>query len=317
MRVPLLEVTDLIVAHHPVTLDRVPVRRADVVERLRASGDPRGARLAATLPVRADGLHLDDEAVDRRLVAVHTELQRLSEELRIGDRLTHLLRPLLAALRGAGSTPPGGRIRVVDIGCGLGYLVRWLAAHDALGDDVDLIGVDLHGALVDEAARLARAEGLRCRFERADAFRLDEPATVYVSTGLIHHFRGPDLAAFFAAQAGPGTAAFCHYDIAATGLAPIGAWVFHRARMRDPLGRHDGVVSARRAHDDATLLAAAASAAPLVPLLYEPRERSNPFCTTLRPVLGVRPELVAPLRGELGRAARRLVGLGAGAEVGA
>ncbi|MEV6209009.1 class I SAM-dependent methyltransferase [Kitasatospora sp. NPDC051914] len=303
--VPLLEISDLVVVRDPVTAERLPVRKDGVVAELLAAGDRRGARIAAAMPA-VDGV-LDPLAVDRRLVAVHTELQRLSEELRIGDRLADLLVPLLAAVRAerADAAP----LRVVDIGCGLGYLVRRLAADGRLGADVELVGVDLNAALVTEAERLARDEELPCRFVHGDAFRLPEPATVYVSTGLLHHIRGAALEAFFAAQAGPGTAAFCHFDIAANSLAPIGAWVFHRARMRDPLGRHDGVVSAQRAHGDAELLQAAAHAGPLVPLLYEPRGRSNPFCTTLRPVLGVRPELEAPFRAALGpRGSARLVG---------
>ncbi|MFI6640169.1 class I SAM-dependent methyltransferase [Streptomyces sp. NPDC050504] len=317
----LLEISDLVIDHDPVTHERRPVPREAVVARLAAAGDRRGARIAATLPCAPDGT-LDPDAVDRRLVAVHTELQRLSEELRTGDRITALLRPLLDALRAGGH----GRIRIVDVGCGLGYLVRWLAASGALGataagatgadvpgadgtraDGVELIGMDFNAALVAEAARLARAEDLPCRFERGDAFAIGggdagggAAATVYVSTGVLHHFRGPDLDAFFAAHSAPGTAAFVHYDIAVTPLAPIGAQVFHRARMRDPLGRHDGIVSARRAHDDATLLRAARHAEGLVPLLYEPRRLSNPFCTTLRPVIGVRPELRGPLRAALG-----------------
>ncbi|RVU27843.1 class I SAM-dependent methyltransferase [Streptomyces antnestii] len=302
----LLEISDLVVDHDPGTRERLPVRRGDVVARLTAAGDRSGARIAAGLACDDAG-HLDPLAVDRRLVAVHTELQRLSEELRLGDRIAELLGPLLAVIRAAGSAD--GPLRVVDVGCGLGYLVRWLAASGVLGPDVDLVGVDFNAALVREAERLARAEGLPCRFVRGDAFALDEPATVYVSTGVLHHFRGSDLDAFFAAQATRGTAAFCHFDIAATGLAPIGAWVFHRARMRDPLGRHDGVMSARRAHDDDTLLTAAAHADGLVPLMYEPRGRSNPFCTTLRPVIGVRPELLSPLRAALGPGpSGRLVG---------
>ncbi|OSP28995.1 methyltransferase type 11 [Streptomyces sp. 13-12-16] len=202
------------------------------------------------------------------------------------------------------STTP---VPLVDIGCGLGYLVRWLAATNALGTDVELVGVDLDAALVGEADRLARAEGLTCRFVRGNAFDLPEAATVYVSTGVLHHFRGPALAEFFQAQASSPAYAFCHFDIAATPLAPIGAWIFHRARMRNPLGRHDGVVSARRAHSDGTLLRAAAVPG-IRALLYEPRGTANPFCTTLRPVIGVRPQLEAPLRRALGRDARRIVG---------
>ena len=81
---PLLEISDLVVARDPVTAERLPVRREDVVAELLAAGDRRGARIAAAMPA-VDGV-LDPLAVDRRLVTVHTELQRLSEELRIGDR---------------------------------------------------------------------------------------------------------------------------------------------------------------------------------------------------------------------------------------
>lgn len=299
-----LEISDLITAIDPHGGHRLPVRRAEVIQRLRESGDERAAGIVARLPADQDGV-LDPHAVDRLLISVHTELQRLSEELRIGERLLHLLGPLFTAIRTATGQP--GPYRLVDVGCGLGYVVRWLAATNALGPDVELVGVDLDAALVGEADRLARAEGLDCRFVHGNAFDLAEAATVYISTGVLHHFRGAALAGFFRAQAASPALAFCHFDIAATRLAPIGAWVFHRARMRHPLGRHDGVVSAQRAHSDETLLRAAAVPG-IRPLLYEPRGAVNPFCTTLRPVLGVRPHLEAPLRQALGRAARRLVG---------
>ncbi|MEU8921429.1 class I SAM-dependent methyltransferase [Kitasatospora sp. NPDC048545] len=305
LRVRQLEISDLITAVDPRDGRRLPVLREDVVRQLREGGDERAARIVAGLPADRDGA-LDPVAVDRLLVSVHTELQRLSEELRIGDRLVHLLGPLFTAIRAADGGRPGP-YRLVDIGCGLGYLVRWLAATGALGPDVELVGVDLNAALVGEADRLARAEGLDCRFVHGNAFELPEAATVYVSTGVLHHFGADALGEFFRAQAASPALAFCHFDIAATGLAPIGAWVFHRARMRHPLGRHDGVVSAQRAHPDEVLLRAAAVPG-MRALVYEPRGLSNPFCTTLRPVIGVRPELEAPLRQALGRRARRLVG---------
>ncbi|MFB8027445.1 class I SAM-dependent methyltransferase [Streptomyces sp. NPDC056465] len=300
----LLEISDLITAVDPHDGHRLPVRRSEVIRRLREGGDERAVRIVARLPVDEDGV-LDPDTVDRVLVRVHTELQRLSEELRIGERLGAVLGPLFTAIREA--TGRTGPFRLVDIGCGLGYLIRRLAADGALGADVELIGVDLDAALVGEADRLARAENLNCRFTHGNAFDLPEAATVYVSTGVLHHFRGPALDRFFQAQAASPALAFCHFDIAATRLAPLGAWIFHRARMRHPLGRHDGVVSARRAHSDETLLLAA-SVPGIRPLLYEPRGTANPFCTTLRPVIGVRPELEAPLRRALGRDARRMAG---------
>jgi SAM-dependent methyltransferase len=299
-----LEISDLITAVDPHTGHRLPVRRSEVIRQLRATGDERAARIVARLPTDEDGV-LDPDAVDRLLVLVHTELQRLSEELRMGERLVHVLGPLFTAIRA--TTGQAGPYRLVDVGCGLGYLVRRLAATEALGKDVELVGVDLDAALVGEADRLARADGLDCRFVHGNAFALPEAATVYVSTGVLHHFRGPALEEFFQAQAASPALAFCHFDIATNRLAPVGAWVFHRARMRHPLGRHDGVVSALRAHGDETLLRAA-SAPGIRALLYEPRSVANPFCTALRPVVGVRPHLEAPLRRALGRAARRLVG---------
>lgn len=301
---PHLEISDLITVTDPRSGERLPVRRDEVVRRLRASGDRHAARIVARLPAGPDEV-LDPLAVDRLMIGVHTEMQRLSEELRVDERLVHVIAPLIEAIREIAGRR--GRFRLVDIGCGLGYLIRRLAATGALGPGVELIGVDLDAALVGEADRLARAEGLDCRFVHGNAFDLPEVATVYVSTGVLHHFRGRALTEFFEAQADSPALAFCHFDIAATGLAPIGAWMFHRARMRHPLGRHDGVVSARRAHSDETLLRAA-SVPGIRPLVYEPRFLVNPFCTTLRPVIGVRPELEDPLRRALGRSSRRLVG---------
>lgn len=313
-----LEISDLITAWDPGTGARLPVFAADVVARLRAAGDDRAARIVERMPV-CDGV-LEPEPVDRLLVRVHTELQRLSEELHMVRRFARILKPLLSAAREAGYRG----LRVVDTGSGIGYVIRALAACGELGADVELLGADLNPALVAEATRLADDEGLRCTFVCADAFALAERATVYISSGVLHHIAEGELAAFFQAQDRPGTAGFVHYDIAPTRLAPFGARVFHQARMREPLGRHDGVASARRAHGDRVLLTAvagasgasgaagAARASGMDAFLFEPVRHTNPFCAGMRPVVGVRPELVPGLRDGLGRRARLLVGVGGG-----
>ena len=296
-----LEISDLIVAWDPATRAREQIAVADVVGRLRAVGNHRAARIVERMP--ASGGVLEPASVDRLLVRVHTELQRLGEELHMVPRFIEILRPVLDAARATGS----GRLRVVDIGCGIGHVIRALAASGALGADVELLGVDLNPTLIAEASRLAADEGLRRDFMCADAFALVEDATVYISSGVLHHFPADALSAFFQAQDRPGTAGFVHYDIAATRLAPIGAWVFHRARMREPLGRHDGVASARRAHGDRTLLSTAGQVAGMDVFLFEPVRHTNPFCAGMRPVLGIKPELTASLRRALGRRARGLV----------
>jgi hypothetical protein len=140
-----------------------------------------------------------------------------------------------------------------------------------------------------------------------DAFALAEEATVYLSSGVLHHLPVDTLPEFFRAQDRAGTQAFIHYDIAATRLAPLGAWLFHRARMREPLGRHDGVASARRAHGDTVLLAAAAQAGGMETFLFEPSRHTNPLCAAMRPVVGLRPALTGAVRRALGRRAHGLV----------
>ena len=293
-----LEISDLITDWDPATRARRPVLAADVVRRLRDAGERRAARIVERMPA-PDGV-LDADAVDRLLVRVHTELQRLGEELHMVQRFVELLKPMVTAAR------PAGRTRIVDIGCGIGYAVRALAASGVLGDDVELVGVDFNAALVAEARRLAAAEGLRCEFVCGDAFSLAEEATVYISSGVLHHFPAESLPEFFKAQDRAGTAGFVHYDIAATSLAPFGAWVFHQARMRERLGRHDGVASARRAHGDQTLRDAASHAEGMEVYLFEATRHTNPFCAAMRPVVGIRSDLVDGMRAALGRRARGL-----------
>lgn len=257
---PRLEITDLVRSWR-ADGTRTPVVVADVAARLRASGQARAARVVEQMPAH-DGV-LDDAATDALVIRVHCELQRLSEELVQGRRVLELLDPLVDRLRRDGEGP----VRVLDVGCGLGYLPRWLAAHACWGGDVEVVGVDRDVTLVAEATRLAAVEGLAARFVAGDAWRpgtaIDDPArTVVLSMGLLHHLPADELPVFFSAQAGLGVAAFAHWDPAPGRLAVLGGWVFHRARMREAVSRHDGVLSVRRAHPAAVLEAAARAGAP-------------------------------------------------------
>lgn len=60
------------------------------------------------------------------------------------------------------AVPPGSRL--LDVGCGSGQLVL-MAAKDGL----DVTGVDIASNLIERARARAQAEGLRVRFEEADA----------------------------------------------------------------------------------------------------------------------------------------------------
>lgn len=278
MREGPLEITDLLWSD-----SGEPVVRAEAVALLRSRGQSRAARTVSLLPER-DGL-LDADATDALGLRIHRELQRLGEELQLGRRVASVVRTLLPV----GVEP----VRVVDVGCGLGHVLRSIAARGGLPEHVELVGVDLNTTLVTEASRLATIEGLDCRFVSGDAFEPgvvieDGPRTVVVSSGLMHHLAPEDLDGFFAAQARLGVAAFVYWDIAPCLWSTMGAWIFHQARMREAVSRHDGVMSARRAHPAETLLAAAGRGAPGYAIEVREGSRWHPKALdVLRPLVGV------------------------------
>lgn len=249
MSLPPLEISDVITPG--------PVRRSEAAARLRASSQEQAARLVERLPATDDVL--DEPHVVALMRRVHAELQRLGEELQLPQRISEDLDRLREAM--------GNRLRrVVDLGCGSGYVLRWLS-HDPSLTGVDLVGVDHDPGLMEWAARLGAADGCRARFVVGDALApgvaIDEPeATIVISSGVLHHIPAGDLPEFFAAHAAAGVAAFAHYDPEPGWLTNAGSWLFHRARMREAVSRHDGNLSMRRAHPAAALLAAVAEGSP-------------------------------------------------------
>lgn len=301
MRADWPELSDLLLDVDPETLTRRPVSRAAVNATLERHGMRAGRRIVDAI----SGTEvLDEAAVDGVLVRSHSELQRLAVEFRNGVRLRQLLVPLLDVLR---AHVPERPLRVVDIGCGLGFVVRWLAAHGALGDDVELLGCDFNPALIGLAQRLSDEERLRCQFRVTNAFTLERRAHVFISTGVLHHFRGDDLGRFFGRQAQAGARAMLHCDIKASWAAPLGSWLFHQARMREPLARHDGVLSAVRAHPGPTLLQAATrDGRPLRYALHDGAWSPLPLLRTLNTLVGLDQTLEAPFLAALGSSRGRL-----------
>jgi|ERR1044071_8870292 SAM-dependent methyltransferase len=280
------EVSDEIISFDPETLERKPVIKSQVLREFTALGNQQAVRIVEGIPEREDGA-LDPDAVDRLLITAHCEMQRISEEFQHGKRVAELLKPLLNALRDMGVERP---IRIVDIGCGTGFVVRWLAANESLGDAVEIIGSDFNATLIREAQRLAEVEKLPCAFVVANAFRLEHPATIYLSTGILHHFRGQSLIELLNQHNRQETCAFVHFDFHPSPLAPFGSWLFHTVRMREPLAKHDGVLSAVRAHKSRDLLAAARTAAPdFITTIYGTRLWGLPIPRVFHALVGIRP----------------------------
>ena len=283
---PPLEVADLLWQF--AGGERRTVDGSEAVARLEASGQQRAARLVADL-TRGDG-SLDTDRVDALLLRMHGELHALSQELRTPQRVAAGLRPLVQQAR---AQDPGSTVSVLDVGCGLGLVPRWLAATQALGPDVELVGLDVNPVLVAHARELAAADGAAVRFEVADARSPDLPVddprrTIVVSTVLLHHLTVDELRHMLGTHAQAGVAAFLHWDIDPGAWATVGAWLVHRARMQEAVSRHDGVLSARRAHRAATLLAAAEAAAGYVVTCVDGWHWLPPRSEAIRPLTGIR-----------------------------
>jgi SAM-dependent methyltransferase len=301
------EISDEIVSYDPATLARRDVRAETVARRFEALGNRRAARIVRSMPARAGVL--DSLEVDRLLVTVHCEMQRMSEEFQHGRRVLELLSPMLDAVSAARAAKGerAGRLRIVDLGCGTGYVLRWLAARGHMGEKAELIGADYNAALVAEARRLAALERLDCSFVVANAFKLEEPADVILSTGVVHHFRGDSLTELFRQHESARARGFIHFDFRPSPFAPLGSWLFHRVRMRQPLARHDGVLSAVRAHTGRALLSAARVGAPSFRTsMYATRLWGTPVPRAFHALVGAREEVWDGFVEALGRRASRL-----------
>jgi SAM-dependent methyltransferase len=297
------EITDLIVRHDSHALARLPVRKQDVLEVFAKFQNGQALRAVEALPAE-DGF-LDAREIDRLFVQVHWEMQRLSEEFYHGPRVYEVVRAVIAAIRADGFS---GTLRVVDVGCGIGYNIRWLAARTPLASQgVELTGVDLNSALTKEVNRLSTTENLPCRFVHGDAFSSDHSGQIYLSTGVIHHFRGEALEDFLRRHQRPETHAFLHFDFQPWFLAPYGSWFFHFLRMRTRVARHDGVLSAARAHTADTLVQAARTAAPeFASGIYGAWIWNTPAPRVFHTLIGVRRQLLPGLQSHFGRLASRL-----------
>jgi len=297
------EITDLIIQHDPRTLARLPVRKQDVLQVFSDFGNRKALRAVEALPEH-QGI-LDDRAIDRLLIATHWEMQRLAEEFHHGNRVWDLLRRAVTAIRNSGFRET---LRIVDVGCGTGYTLRWLAAHVPLEDHaVELVGMDLNSTLIREANRLAALEQLNCRFIHGDAFSREHSGHIFLSTGVVHHFRGEALLDFLRRHEQPGTFAFLHYDFQPSFLAPFGSWFFHYLRMRTAVAKHDGVLSAIRAHTARTLVEAARAAVPgFASGIYGARIWKTPAPRVFHTLLGIRRPLLPEFHSQLGIRGARL-----------
>ncbi|HEX3543889.1 MAG TPA: methyltransferase domain-containing protein [Candidatus Acidoferrum sp.] len=188
------EITDLISRYDAYTLKRLPVGKQEVLELFARYRNRKAMR--AVLALRENASILDDHEIDVLLLTVHWEMQRLAEEFYHGHRVWALLRHIVAAIREAGVHET---LHIIDVGCGIGYTIRWLAAKIPLADyNIELTGMDLNATLIAEANRLASAEHLPCQFFQADASQVNTPTTFFCQPALFTIFAATRFSNFYA-----------------------------------------------------------------------------------------------------------------------
>jgi hypothetical protein len=114
------ELSDLIVEFVRHTFERRDVMGHAVLDALSPGRRSTARRVLAGLTGSAGTL--DRLSVDAVLVRSHLELQRLHEEVHVGAMMRDLVKPMIGLAREA--IRDRRPVRIVDLGCGLGFVLR-------------------------------------------------------------------------------------------------------------------------------------------------------------------------------------------------
>ena len=133
----------------------------------------------------------------------------------------------------------GRRTRILDVGCGAGWLSNSIAYHHRC----DVTGIDFNEVAIRRARELAEGLGVAAAFETADLFSYEPPmrADVAVSLGVLHHTNDCLRA----------LARLCEHFVAPGGYAFIG--LYHRYGRR-PFLDHFVRLRADGASEDAMMM---------------------------------------------------------------
>ena len=85
-----------------------------------------------------------------------------------------------------GLIPENKKIRIIDIGCGGGWLVNSLAYH--LGDNIDVIGIDFNPNVIDYAKKVKLSLNVKSKFFVSDlfTFEVENKFDIIISLGVLH-----------------------------------------------------------------------------------------------------------------------------------
>lgn len=127
--------------------------------------------------------HFHSKHAGDRSAVMHERQGRLHEAL-VGVFFAGRRRALYRRLAALSGAQPGDR--VLDVGCGSGYLTRVMA--ESVGPDGDVVGLDASPEALDSARHLTRLAN--CRYAEGTAEALPDPDGTYdvvVTSLMIHH----------------------------------------------------------------------------------------------------------------------------------
>ena len=144
------------------------------------------------------------------------------------------------------SSQQNRQIKIADVGCGDGYLLRQLAWKSAAaGFDVRWVGYDFSATACTLATEKAHADGVDIQFEKLDilACEIPEQFDVVLNSLFLHHFEARDVQTILTRFRDATTQGFIVEDLRRTVLGYVLAWTCGRLLTRSPIVHYDGVVS--------------------------------------------------------------------------
>lgn len=192
---------------------------------------------------------LDAADADPRLVAASLDdLARINRAL-LGTRLT------LAAVRRLARGLPGPELALLDAGCGGGDMAAALArALRRSGYDPRVVAVD-GSAMIAALARERFGGELDVRVGDMRALELpDRSIDVATCSLVVHHFEPEEAVGVLSELRRVARLGVVVNDLVRTRLGLLGAHAVARLLTRNPITRHDAVLSVRRAYTRDELL---------------------------------------------------------------
>lgn len=180
------------------------------------------------------------------------DLRACLADLAAVNRLTLGHRPTLTfleRLRPSGRLPTGRPVRILDVGCGDGDMLRRVASWARRRRvAVDLAGLDINPSAI-RAAREATPADLHIRFETADALapRPGPSPDVVLCALFAHHLRNAELVRYLAWCERTAAVAWFVNDLERSRLAWLAFKGLSRSLGWHRFVQHDGPVSIARA----------------------------------------------------------------------